>query len=392
MNISANQYFALIVPLCALLQGGVLIGCWVVMRQHKYLLWIAASYIISALPLAAQSLMDTSQLATWSVVTSTFYLAGMWCAAKGMADKSGVSTHAKIALGLGLITLSLLFYFSIINDQLWIRMIILNTSLALMVAMPVIGVFRQKSPPIFIERLLRISFFVLVGYAFFRTIMLGIFIKPEMTGQFTQSANWLLMLACSMLISLWFTFVMLACAVKDAFQVLQSERNQDSLTGMLNRRAFFELASFRIKSIYQNSWAIIICDIDHFKQVNDTWGHAAGDQVLKMVSSAIRQQARQDDLVARFGGEEFVILIQCHELAVAHTVAQRMRASVEKIVCPEVPVVLTASFGVVMAENNDALEAVISAADTYLYQAKNGGRNQVCSEMNANQVAELAVA
>lgn len=378
VNFSANQYFALIVPLCALLQGSVLIGCWAAMRPHRYLLWIAASYIISSVPLAAQSLMETSQLATWSVATSAFYLVGIWCGAKGMADKSGVSAYPRLALCLIAVTLSLLFYFSIINDQLWKRMIILNTALSILIALPLKGVWHKASSPQFIERLLRISFVILVAYAFFRTGTISIFMTPEITGQFTQSGYWLLMLACSMLISLWFTFVLLACAAKDTFMILQHERNQDPLTRLLNRRAFFELAEFNIKSVYKEPWAVIMCDIDHFKKINDTWGHAAGDQVLKMVGESLLSQSRKEDLVARFGGEEFVILMTCHDVTMVSTVAQRMRLEISQLVLPNIPVTLTASFGVAMAEDGMLLEDTLAQADDFLYQAKHAGRNQVC--------------
>lgn len=358
------------------MQGAVLIGCWAGMRKHQYLLWVAAGYILSSIPLAAQSLMDNEQLATWSLVTSTFYLVGIWCAANGMAVRSGVSAHPKLAVLITVCTLSLLFYYSVISEQLWIRIVILNAALFMVTALPLKGVWFKERSPLFIERLLRVAFTLLVCFAFFRTMMVGVVMKPEITGQFSHSMYWSILLGSSMLISLLFTFVLLACAVKDTILMLQYERNQDSLTQLLNRRAFFELAEVSMQSTTKEQWAVIMCDIDFFKRVNDTWGHAAGDLVLKMVGESLLKQSRHGDLVTRFGGEEFVVLIKCRDLSAAHTVAQRMRMEIAQITFPDVPVTLTASFGVSMVENGNLVEA-IAQADHYLYQAKSGGRNQV---------------
>lgn len=377
VDFSVNHYFVLIVPLCGVLQGAVLIGCWAAMRQHQYLLWVAASYILSSIPLAAQSMMTTSQFATWSVVTSTLYMTGIWSAAKGMAEKSGVSAHPRLAVLIAVVTLLLLFYFSIMSNQLWNRMVILNTALFLLTALPLIGVLRKERSPVFIEQLLRIAFVMLVSYAFVRTFIIFISPKPEVTEAFSQSVYWLLLLASSMIISLLFTFVLLACAVKDTLIALQHERNRDPLTHLLNRRAFFELAEITMQSAGKKQWAVMICDIDHFKRVNDTWGHAAGDQVLKMVGESLLLQSRQGDLVARFGGEEFVVLMKCGDLLVANSIAQRMRIAVSQITFPDVPVTVTASFGIAMVAEYNTLEEAIAHADGFLYQAKNAGRNQV---------------
>lgn len=376
MNFLVNQYFVLIVPVCALLQGIILIGCWLAMRQHRYLLWVSAGYILSAIPLAAQSVMDNKLLATWSVITATFYMAGIWCAAKGMALKANVSAHPRLAFTIGIITLCLLFNFSIISDQLWYRMIVLNSALFILTALPLGHILRQASSSLFIERLLRISFIILVLFALLRTVMVCTVMKPAETVQFSQSLYWLVLLASSMIISLLFTFSLLACAVKDTILMLKHERNQDSLTHLLNRRAFFELAEHSMNSLSTDKWAVIMCDIDHFKQVNDTWGHAIGDRVLKKVGESLLKQSREGDLVTRFGGEEFVILVRCRDLMVANTVAQRMRTEIELITFTDMDMTLTASFGIAMVKEGKLKEA-IAQADILLYQAKNAGRNQV---------------
>lgn len=195
------------------------------------------------------------------------------------------------------------------------------------------------------------------------------------------------MLAISLIICMWFTFVVLACVVRELFQTMNTERNQDPLTRLLNRRAFFEQAERQLHPQIGGRWALIACDVDHFKVVNDTWGHAAGDQVLALVAQCLVQQVRQYDLVARFGGEEFVVLLGCEDILAAKAVAERMRAQIEGTHFPVISGSVTASFGVTLIAPGQALLAAIEDADAMLYQAKRAGRNQVaCVNSNASCV------
>jgi diguanylate cyclase (GGDEF)-like protein len=129
-------------------------------------------------------------------------------------------------------------------------------------------------------------------------------------------------------------------------------------------------------------------DIDHFKRVNDTWGHPVGDQVLKAVATVLAEHVRSNDIAARVGGEEFVVLLVDTEQGGAHTFAERLRVAIMDIEV-EVPgdrVRLTASFGVAEAVSSETkLDEVLGCADRALYHAKHNGRNRVsvASELDA---------
>lgn len=377
VNLPADQYFALIVPVCAVLQGLVLIGCWTRMRQQRYLLWVGASYLLCAVPLAVQSLMLTSQLAEWAVVAGTIYMCGIWSAARGMAEKYGGTAYPRIAALVIAVVIGLLYYYSEISDQIWLRMVFLNAALFVLLALPVNSVFRQKRSPALLERILRLSYAALVTYALIRLVIVIVYIPVDIDWELTRSGYWLFMLAMNMMISLWFTFVLLACVMRDLFLAMSTERNQDPLTRLLNRRAFFEQAERQIHPQTGACWALIVCDVDHFKVVNDTWGHAAGDQVLASVAQCFTQQVRQHDLVARFGGEEFVILLNCQDMQAANAVAERMRIQIELTRFTAITGGVTASFGVTLIAAGQSLLAAIEDADAMLYQAKRAGRNQV---------------
>lgn len=155
----------------------------------------------------------------------------------------------------------------------------------------------------------------------------------------------------------------------------------DGLTGVGNRRRFdIELAATLAEGQELGATtALAIVDLDHFKSVNDTYGHQAGDAVLQAVVEVLRATVRPQDAVYRFGGEEFCILMADTDLAVAADVAERLRAAVAARpfdVGADEPLRRTASFGVSAATDGDA-EALVARADEALYAAKDGGRDRV---------------
>ncbi len=160
--------------------------------------------------------------------------------------------------------------------------------------------------------------------------------------------------------------------------------HRDPLTQIFNRRYFSE-QSKKIKSFSQRNnnipFSIITLDIDKFKKINDTYGHLVGDEVIIKVAHIIEEEVRTSDIVARFGGEEFVMLLQDCDLDNAYKVAEKVRQDIEKASIPvhiDTDVKFTVSIGVAQfseADNNN-IELTLSRADEALYKAKNIGRNK----------------
>lgn len=166
---------------------------------------------------------------------------------------------------------------------------------------------------------------------------------------------------------------------------LKELASHDSLTGLLNRRAFHELATQMLRSAHRRKEpvALIMLDLDHFKQVNDRYGHLEGDHVLKMVAKALKATARENDIVARHGGEEFVMAILGIDEAESLVAAERVHTAIAAITNTKCRI--TASLGVAAftpelqkRDVSQILEEMLCQADKALYAAKNNGRNQVC--------------
>ncbi|MCC2615802.1 GGDEF domain-containing protein [Aestuariibacter halophilus] len=156
----------------------------------------------------------------------------------------------------------------------------------------------------------------------------------------------------------------------------------DELTGVANRHHFNKLAKNRIDeaNVRNKQMAFVLFDLDHFKDVNDTYGHLTGDLVLKQAINAVRSVCRSDDLIGRMGGEEFAILLPGCSIDKALELAESCRRAIEELCrqTNDLPINLTASFGVADAATTGyEFEALFAGADAALYQSKSMGRNQV---------------
>ncbi|MDX1294618.1 MAG: GGDEF domain-containing protein [Sulfurimonadaceae bacterium] len=162
---------------------------------------------------------------------------------------------------------------------------------------------------------------------------------------------------------------------------LQSHATQDYLTGILNRRVFLQNGQryFEKAQREDTQLAFIMLDIDHFKQVNDTYGHSIGDNVLMLFADTVQASLRKEDLFGRLGGEEFGIMLYESDEYRAEVVAEKVRKSVAKMSCPGVDrsIRITTSIGIALLETGDThLRDLQGRADKALYNAKNSGRNR----------------
>ena len=390
-----DRYFALLVPLCVLLLAAALVVCWGVLRQQRqqrYLLWLAAGYALSAIGLGWQSLLESAQFAFWAPVTGVLYLGGAWSLARGIAGRYGKSAHPRTALLIAMVVLAALYYYGHVQDRLLVRMHWLNAGLGLMQILPMRGILRSQLPGNRLERALRMSFLVFACYTMVRPLLIMLLVPGLQGNDIPRSGYWLITLAGTLLFALWFTMLVVACTVRDVFAQLHEERSRDPLTRLLNRRAFMETAEGVLRDRRSGPWAVVVGDIDHFKQVNDNWGHACGDRVLQQISLVLQQQVRQGDLVARFGGEEFVLLLQRASLLDAESVVQRVRQQLESADVPGLPNGrrVTVSFGIAPVQSLEHLSKALSRADAMLYEAKQAGRNRVRVDAEAQAAGMVA--
>jgi len=220
---------------------------------------------------------------------------------------------------------------------------------------------------------------VLHGFVLMLPILLGDLLYRD--GNFSSSI-WVTVFAIELVLyAVGTVFLIFMLVSERTVTAHKTAASMDPLTGMFNRRGFAE-ASARVIEREANSGrpvTVMIFDIDHFKSINDRFGHPAGDEILKLFSAVVVNSLRLSDLSGRIGGEEFAALLPC-SLEEGVVAAERVREAFEAsgIVDDNTgPVDTTVSIGVAGGPAGTELEVLLAAADTALYQAKRGGRNRV---------------
>jgi two-component system, cell cycle response regulator len=180
-----------------------------------------------------------------------------------------------------------------------------------------------------------------------------------------------------------FRFTLVSARQEKLLRELYESSTRDALTGLYNRRHFDDRirAEFAYAKRHQLDIGFVMVDVDFFKRVNDTYGHAAGDTVLKHIAKCLAKQLRTEDVIARIGGEEFAILLRGIGTEGARRLGERLRTNIEKlpIVAEGIPIAVTISAGcAALSETNDGTpKDLFDAADRRLYEAKRTGRNRV---------------
>jgi diguanylate cyclase (GGDEF)-like protein len=220
---------------------------------------------------------------------------------------------------------------------------------------------------------------VLHGFVLMLPIVLGDLLLPA--DEKFGTSIWVMVFSIELVLyAVGTVFVIFMMVSERTVTAHKTAASVDPLTGMFNRRGFAEACARVIEREAKagRPLCVMIFDIDHFKGINDRFGHPAGDEILKLFSTVVVNNLRISDLSGRIGGEEFAALLPC-ALDEGVLVAERVREAFESsgIVCEQGPVDTTVSIGVAGGPAGTELEVLLAAADTALYQAKRSGRNRV---------------
>jgi diguanylate cyclase (GGDEF)-like protein len=182
-------------------------------------------------------------------------------------------------------------------------------------------------------------------------------------------------------------YIAIALSNARMYQRMQMRAEIDHLSGVLTRQAFMELGEKEIDGSFHASKPVscLMLDIDHFKSINDTYGHAVGDEVIRTLGSVLQEGLRSTDIVGRFGGEEFCAVLPETPVEIGLEVAERLRRTIEESTFIGVDRAVTASIGLAGMHNDGkdpsvarlTIEQLITCADAALYSAKESGRNKV---------------
>lgn len=381
MHLTPNQLIQLIIPGIALVFALGFVCAWAYDKRLRYLLFLAASFGSFALGSAAQVAHLPDDWRPNAIISGAFYLLSSQLIAEGVLRRAALrfrfATHAAIFA----LAMAAMYYFSYVATNLLVRIYILNFGAGFWMLMTAAR-FRHACNGRTINKIL---FWALLtcGVSFFvRTSLTTLKPLPHNAAGFAHTVFWDLLQLSLALMGAALGLVLLAATMSDVIDALIVERDHDSLTEVLNRRAFERLAAQRIGDHTTEPLALIAFDIDNFKSINDGYGHPAGDAVLRRFSAMLRAAVRENDLVGRLGGEEFVVLLAGADSVMAYRIAERLRTVLESSSFDDIDAALrvTTSAGVTQHRRGEPLASLLARADRLLYIAKQTGRNKVLTE------------
>ena len=380
MNAIDPHLSALAAPALLLCMALICTLVWRYYRRHQYLLWLGASQALLAAGLTIQILQSQSLLHHTAMVTTLLYVSSEMALAHAMAQRMGQRIQPFVAGVLAMATMVGMWYFSQIEPNMPARLVVLSLGLGAILCHTLPQLLRVPAR----HRLDHgsLALYMLAAALTLCRPLLLLTDEPGANGAwFSHSLIWWLTLNGAMLLHLPYTATMAGSALLDTMHTLRRERDHDSLTGLLNRRAFEEVCTATPHA--RGVRVLVLCDIDHFKRINDEHGHTTGDEVLKQFARVLQRNLREGDVVARVGGEEFAIALWHRDLPQARSMLERLVRELAQTPCLPMaaePTAVTASFGVVQPRPEESLLEAMQRADGLLYAAKRAGRNRIFCE------------
>lgn len=382
-------------PAFSLIVAAAFFGIWLYERHRSYILLFAAAFLLFAAASLSQMLRIPPDFGHNAVASAAAYALSIICLMQGVMTRLKVRGGAPVLLALGAIIVFLIYYFYYVERNLVTRIYIQNFGSGIMCLFAVAKIASASRT----RTIDRIIFWILLAFGvhfFPRTILTmavmdGIQVAYQPGTDYTSSAvaagmrnsAFWQVLNFSLLISAFLVALTLLAAVAiDMIDDRSREGGIDALTGLANRRSFHRRTQRLSPQGAYAPVSMVYCDLDHFKSINDTYGHAAGDRVLQEFARLLEGEVRAADVAARFGGEEFVVMLARSDRAGAAEFAERVRKRLKQARFSALPpgTGVTASFGVAQWRAEEDLQSALHRADQMVYAAKRAGRDRVVAE------------
>jgi diguanylate cyclase (GGDEF)-like protein len=346
-------------------------------QSRSSALWIAAGFGVASLSAVCELLVAYSPTPKpWALGAFAAVLCGMVMLAIGIAKLYGRSIARPIVVAFISVSLVVAYLIYDLPRGTWVHAFLYQSPFAVVVLTSAgIVLFNRGRSGIdgFLGALLLVT-----GLHFFAKAGLAVLVGSGSTAAdyihtgyalISQSSTAVLMVAVGL--------TLLATLILEIMVVQRTESELDILSGLANRRGFDRRVHAFFAQTRPDPHAFILCDLDHFKQINDTYGHQLGDLVIQTVGERIRTSVPHGAIAGRLGGEEFAIFLPNTKVDAAVQFAQKLRSEVMSL--PGLPhsLTVTASFGVASLTSKSELTEAYRRADQALYNAKDGGRNRV---------------
>ena len=378
---SSQFVIAMLNPTIGLLFAAAFFLLWTNQRGQRYILPIALSYVMSSVGFIIQDVGPDLPGGVQRIASNLCFLLTGYLLIAGVIRRYGLRIPHPLMASLVVIGTVWHSWFILVQSDLTARVLMANFLLgcfALIGAVRLYGVEKRH----FIDQLL-FWVTVLCAVNFFLRPTTIMFLAGGFTdfGSFQQSFYWTTVQFTQVMISVLFALTLMVAIALDLMAELRQEANTDKLSGLPNRRGFEREAGAALRSCAarQVPACLLIADLDHFKSINDTYGHAVGDEVIRLFGHHLAASLRPGMVAGRIGGEEFAVLIPDAEPGAARRFAEALRTDFARASNGLLPpsLVPTTSIGMCLMGPGTELYDLMRKADEALYHAKRLGRDQV---------------
>jgi len=375
----ASQIVGLINPAIAILFAIAFASLWLRDRAARHIAVLCGAYLCLAAGFLVFHYTPDPNGPVSILAMHAFYCGGVMGVCWAVLDRAGVKVQLGVPIVMVTITAIGLYWTSFYDDEN-ARLYAANSCYGALFLMAT-QVLARSGRTDAVDKLIY-WLFALSAFQFFVRPFVAITVEGAMSAQeYRESPFYAVMIVTVGIISLMLAMVLVAACVSDQMKAMRQESETDPLTGLASRRSFERDAMAMLERAHSEGVAVcaIVADIDHFKRVNDLWGHQAGDRAIASFGTLLADTIRSSDHVGRIGGEEFCILVWDCRAAEATALAERTRRSFALLqhegISPDIR--LTASFGVAELRMGEGYGRLFARADGALYAAKNGGRDKV---------------
>lgn len=352
-------------PLVILLFAATMLGVWMLDTKRKHLLLFGLSFVGFGLGFLAPVSQLSDSLAITTPIATLFHIAGALTFCEAVMVRMGKHFSRLVGGTLAVVVFGVVIAFICFDGRYAFIAPTVNMGLGLLTAALCVQALAVFSAHFIVQAVLAFFF---VGDA-------------AAPSELVHSRYWLGLMVAVSLVGVLVGLLILVVATADVVNELQRERDSDPLTGLLNRRGLERQADLRLHTPQCLSYGVIIADIDHFKAINDAYGHPVGDQVLVEFARILSSASKDHAIVGRVGGEEFVLLVsgtaeECEALG------NRLCGLVARHAFSKLPAgqKVTSSFGIAMVRSGETFWETAARADLALMRVKNLGRNRVAVE------------
>ncbi|MER2536128.1 MAG: GGDEF domain-containing protein [Rhizobiaceae bacterium] len=374
-------FISLLNPAMGVLLASAFLFLWLHRRTADYLGLAAAGYAFVALGFFIQDVGPELPSQLHRIPSNVSFLLAAYLLSAAVLRRFGLAVPHRWMTAIVLAGTAGLCWFLLADPSLPARIYVISIAIGVIFTVTAKRIRRAEKPHLIDHLLFWLCVLIAVNYLLRPSIVMWWVGSYETYDGFQQSAYWALVQVSQAIFSTMLALALMVSVALELMGDLRQEAQTDTLSGLLNRRGFEEHAAAALARAAGGaaSAALLVADLDHFKSINDSYGHVMGDQVIATFGDVVRQTLGEGMVAGRIGGEEFAVLMTGTDMGLAMVYAERIRLKLVRACGGFVPGSLqpSVSIGLCMARPGASLHDLFREADQALYQAKSAGRNRI---------------